>query len=260
MFTIYTITNLVNGKVYVGQTGNVYQRWQRHKSSARSGNDKHILYVAMRKYGAENFVFEPLLQVQTQEEADYQEHIWIILLRAHKSQDGYVMSKDGKGNYNVFPEDLEKRSKAFKATMSTKPHGCTRWREDIKTEDILRMHYEEDMSSKRIAKQLGCSVDTVLDRMKWAGSPARSKPNMYRNKPSPVQKILDSEKVKILYLEEKLTPGEIGVIFGCSRKSIFNCLKLSGVVQRSMSESLKTSTRVRNPRGTLGPLPLLQIN
>ena len=52
---IYRITNLINNKIYIGQTANKYpsKRWGCHKHEATSGNDKP-LYRAMRKYGIEN--------------------------------------------------------------------------------------------------------------------------------------------------------------------------------------------------------------
>ena len=239
MYTIYVIIDWTNNKMYVGQAQNLRARWSRHKSAAKNGTN-HPLYNAMRKHGIENFTCEPLLEVETQEDADYQEHIWIVLLRANRSQDGYVISKDGKGNYNVFPEDLERRSVAFRKALKSKPHCCIVWREDIKTEDILRMYYGEGIPTKEIAKQLGCSKDTVLDRMKWVGQSPGRKWCKSRKRPSPVQKSLDASKVENLY-KEGMTPEQVAGVFGCSRKSIFNCLKNNGVKLRSMSEAVKIS-------------------
>lgn len=54
---IYKITNLVNGKMYVGQSRFIEKRWSKHRSEANNGN-KLPLYSAIRKYGIENFKFE----------------------------------------------------------------------------------------------------------------------------------------------------------------------------------------------------------
>jgi len=56
---IYKITNLINGKTYIGKTTNLEARWTLHKWAARSGK-KNRLYVAMRKYGIENFTIEKI--------------------------------------------------------------------------------------------------------------------------------------------------------------------------------------------------------
>lgn len=54
---IYCITNLVNSKVYIGQTRtSIKERYARHVGCARNGNgNSTLLYLAMRKYGEENF-------------------------------------------------------------------------------------------------------------------------------------------------------------------------------------------------------------
>lgn len=57
---IYLITNLINGKVYVGKTtGTLENRWKQHVEAASRNIDTH-LYRAIRKYGAENFKIESL--------------------------------------------------------------------------------------------------------------------------------------------------------------------------------------------------------
>lgn len=60
---IYKITNLINGKVYVGSSVNIHQRWKREKNAAYNPNDGSYNYPlsrAFRKYGIENFSFEVL--------------------------------------------------------------------------------------------------------------------------------------------------------------------------------------------------------
>src|SRR5208282_6796272 len=59
---IYLITNLVNGKVYVGKTENrPEKRWHDHCSAARRHPERApLLYRAMRKYGQAAFTFEVL--------------------------------------------------------------------------------------------------------------------------------------------------------------------------------------------------------
>ena len=59
---IYLITNLINGKQYVGQTvTTVDRRWNIHLKSAECGMST-VLARAIRKYGADNFKVEELLQ------------------------------------------------------------------------------------------------------------------------------------------------------------------------------------------------------
>ena len=53
---IYKIENLVNGKVYIGQSIHIEKRWQEHcQESAQS-----LIAKAIKKYGKENFSFQVL--------------------------------------------------------------------------------------------------------------------------------------------------------------------------------------------------------
>jgi group I intron endonuclease len=59
---VYTITNLKNGKCYVGSALSFRRRWYEHQSYFRRGvhHAKHLQH-AWNKYGPEAFEFKPLL-------------------------------------------------------------------------------------------------------------------------------------------------------------------------------------------------------
>ena len=58
MSGIYIITNLINGKRYVGQSNNIKRRFCEHKSKGKS--TCRLIHAAIQKYGVENFSFEVL--------------------------------------------------------------------------------------------------------------------------------------------------------------------------------------------------------
>ena len=63
MVGIYKITNLLNGKCYIGQSTNIQRRFISHRNKPfdiNSHSYEYPLYRAIRKYGLENFKFEVL--------------------------------------------------------------------------------------------------------------------------------------------------------------------------------------------------------
>lgn len=56
MIGIYKIQNLINNKVYIGQSKNISVRWRQHRYLSRI--EDTYLYRSIRKYGIANFSFE----------------------------------------------------------------------------------------------------------------------------------------------------------------------------------------------------------
>ena len=62
---VYKITNTVTGDFYIGSSKDVKRRWSEHKLPSRWKQCKNNqMYLDMRKYGIENFVFEILEEVE----------------------------------------------------------------------------------------------------------------------------------------------------------------------------------------------------
>ena len=62
---IYKITNTITGDFYIGSSKDVKRRWREHKKPStwkRYSNNQ--LYLDMRKYGIENFVFEVIEEAE----------------------------------------------------------------------------------------------------------------------------------------------------------------------------------------------------
>jgi group I intron endonuclease len=62
IYSIYRITNNINGKCYVGYTSKypAILRFEKHKKAAQ--NPKTIFHKALKHYGADNFTFEVLYE------------------------------------------------------------------------------------------------------------------------------------------------------------------------------------------------------
>lgn len=90
MFEIYRITNLTNGKMYVGQTSvGAFRRFQQHtKADTPLGR-------AIRKYGADNFKIEILSTTKEQDDANKLEEFFIKENQC-VVPDGYNLNEYGR--------------------------------------------------------------------------------------------------------------------------------------------------------------------
>jgi len=75
---IYKITNLVNQKVYIGQTvqKNPTMRWYSHLADARRGKKSYLL-DSIRKYGRESFTWEIIDLANNIDDLNTKEEKWL---------------------------------------------------------------------------------------------------------------------------------------------------------------------------------------
>lgn len=85
---IYKITNLINGRFYVGQ--------DKYNNPNYYGSGK-ILKQAINKYGKENFIKEILEYCSSKEHLNEREVYWINFLNARERGVGYNITKGGLG-------------------------------------------------------------------------------------------------------------------------------------------------------------------
>lgn len=97
---IYKITNLINNKVYIGQTIHPERRWTEHKQKAKHGQDKFPIHLAINKYGEENFTFEI---IEWTEDFNNEEKRLIKELNTI-CPNGYNIGEGGE-NYVMYGED-----------------------------------------------------------------------------------------------------------------------------------------------------------
>ena len=100
MVGIYKIQNLLNNKVYVGQSNDILRRWRDHKNNAFNSNDHNYnthLYRSIRKYGLQNFSFEILEECLTSE-LDAREIYWISHYNSFFEGYNLTMGGDGSGS------------------------------------------------------------------------------------------------------------------------------------------------------------------
>lgn len=118
---IYKITNIQNNNCYIGQSRNIYKRWNTHKNTAFREDLKEYeypLYRAIRKYGLENFTFE-IIEECLIEELNDKEIEWIKKLKPEYNQTvgGELRRQSVKSKLSA--EDVDKIQELLKTTNIT---------------------------------------------------------------------------------------------------------------------------------------------
>lgn len=117
MGIIYKITNLLNGKIYIGQTRQkLNDRIRQHKNCKK----KCGIDIAIQKYGIENFKIDVVEEVPV-EMLSEREIFWIAELNA-KVPNGYNLTEGGEGGSGCSPSD-ETRKKISNSLKGRPAHN-----------------------------------------------------------------------------------------------------------------------------------------
>ena len=106
MRIVYCITNLVNGKRYVGQTKNLARRKKQHFTEAPKRCD-HPMARAVRKYGRENFEIK-VIEECGDDVVDDRERYWIAAYRTTEYDFGYNCEDGGNACKSLSEETKRK--------------------------------------------------------------------------------------------------------------------------------------------------------
>ena len=191
MFIIYLITNIINGKVYVGKTSKtVDERFNMHKRLLKNGNhpNKHMI-GAYNKYGNDAFTIESLMETPVEKVANSLERLWIFIFASFDPRYGYNKTYGGDGQYPTQetlnkmtgrPCPIEVREKISLAQRGRplseehkrklcgpRPHTLGNLgpvRKDVSTDEIIKL-YNSGLSIRDVAKNVGMVHEGVRKRL-----------------------------------------------------------------------------------------------
>ena len=100
---IYKIENLLNNKVYIGQSIHIERRWQEHCSKA----SQSLISKAIQKYGKENFSFQIIEEVDDITLLTKLETKYIKIFNSLVPNGYNVVLEDQSEKHNFYNYDLE---------------------------------------------------------------------------------------------------------------------------------------------------------
>ena len=112
MTGIYKIENLINHRVYIGQSVAIKSRLNHHLNMLQT--NKHFcphLQRSWNKYGKDNFSFE-ILETCSKEELDNKEEYWLNFYGGYESNATYNQRGAGQKTHNITEETKEKLRQA----------------------------------------------------------------------------------------------------------------------------------------------------
>jgi hypothetical protein len=160
---VYKLENLINGKVYVGQTQNFKQRKMAHRHMMSQGHSNRWIKADVEQYGMENFSMS-ILEECSPDELDEKEVYWIDKLNSYQRDYGYNNSMGGKNHVVMSEQSKRLMSLAFRGEKS---NTATITEATANTIVYLLL---AGGSIHGIAKQLGIShkiVESIRSKRKW---------------------------------------------------------------------------------------------
>lgn len=142
MIGIYSITNNLNGKRYIGKSKNIKARFWQHKNaldkicngdSRYKKNTNRHLANSVLKYGIENFTFKVLQEFQECSDADLAdaEIYWMDFYKTTDRDFGYNLVRDSSSSVEVHEETKKILSDLFSGEDN--PNFGNKWTDEQKS-------------------------------------------------------------------------------------------------------------------------------
>lgn len=239
---IYKAENIVNGKVYIGQTTkSLRHRKNAHLATSRldSGLKRNSLFMrAIRKYGTHNFKWEIIDSSNNHFELSSKEIFWIGYYEANNPSKGYNMTEGGEGTVGFTHKE---ETKDFISKLNTGRAKTEEWRQkhsknmtgvnnprtelDEKSVVNIKKLIINNRSNKEIATELGVSKYAV-SRIRTGKTFSEIEVEGFTPKKSKrkTKKYLTSEQVieiLLLLIDDKYTLKEIGNVYGVGKHVVY---------------------------------------
>lgn len=146
---VYSITNIVNNKIYIGSSIDIYRRWGEHKNrlEANAHHSSH-LQKSWNKYGKENFKFEIIEKCSKEK-----------LIEIEQKWSKYYKSNDRKYGYNMC-EAIKGPSKTITIEKLKEGKGPVSYEQFLQIIEALTKTTDP---LSQISQQVGVTYDQLYD-------------------------------------------------------------------------------------------------
>lgn len=191
---IYCIRNIINNKIYIGKSKNIYVRISGHiqQLNNKSKNENRHLINAWNKYGKENFEYFVLEYFDEINENVLKEKelFWMDNYNSYDRNYGYNLRRDSSTNMIVHNETKEILSKLFSGKNN--PNFGNKWskekrlemskklKEDFKTDKRKKPLYENCIKGNETKKKLYEKFPNLLEENIEKQSISSSKYKIYQ--------------------------------------------------------------------------------
>lgn len=254
MYYLYRITNILNNKVYIGQSNKENERWRQHKYFARQDEPVQYIHRAMKKYGTNNFVYEVIVVCRTREDADETEKQLVIQYDSRNKEHGYNIALGGNVTWqsglppHMYPmygkhHTEESRQKISESNMGKKIPHSEEWSGKVSasltghvvTEETrqkisqskLGSHYSEDARKKMSESKMGIKMPVETKLKMSLAKLGKKKNKQTRDNMSLAQrKFSATQELEIVKLYNSgIGAVELSAVFNCHVATIYNILK-----------------------------------
>jgi len=221
---IYRVTNIINGKMYIGKTTlGLQKRKERHFKSVKSGSVLHF-HRALRKYGFDKFVWEKICNCNSKKDLSKKEIEFIKKYDTYDG-DGYNMTPGGDGVGCKHSEETKRKISLSKMGDKNPMYGVGHTEETKQQMSIDRRGvgnsfygnaHSKDSKRKMRNSHLGVPRSPHSDKTKSKMSLKSKGTNNSQNKLSESE----VKDIRELLVAGNLYSREIAVLFGVSKSTI----------------------------------------
>ena len=167
-FGIYSITNVVTGDMYIGQTIQDFEkRWKSHISALNRGNhDNEYLQRSWNKYGEDAFKFKAIHYCDELDILNDLEKYYIKKYDTYNN--GFNMTEGGDYFLNEIPEEIRKKRLENLKKVNRERSDYTE-HQIAKVKEMLSVLENNQISIKKISKLTGVR-EGVIYNVKYLNS------------------------------------------------------------------------------------------